>query len=75
MDPFEVCNLHGAIRDLGVDYKRNRSIRESLLKTICHVEDVILGKIIFDSMPTTADIEKIPRPLETLAQGITLIRT
>ena len=73
MDPFEEGNLYGAIRDLGIDNKRNRSIKKSLLKSICHVEDMILGNEVLETMPTMADIERIPPPPEALAKGITAI--
>ena len=74
MNPFVEGNLYGAICNLGVDNKHNRSIRECLLKTICHVEDVIPGKNVFDFMPTAADVEEILQPSEPLTKGITIIR-
>ena len=75
MDPFELCNLYDAIHDLGTDNKRNRSIHESLQKSICHVEDMIPGAQVINSMPTMANIENIPQPLETLSKGTNVIQT
>ena len=73
MDPFELCNLYDAIRDLGVDNKCNRSIRESLKKSICHVEDVIPSAQVINSMPILANIEDIPQPLETVTKGTNVV--
>ena len=70
LDPFESCNLHEAIRDLGGDNKRNRTIRDSLQKSICHVEDVIPGAQVVTSMPTVTDIESIPQPSDNTEEGI-----
>ena len=70
MDPFESCNLHEAIRDLGGDNKRNRTIHDSLQKSICHVEDVIPGAQVVTSMPTVTDIESIPQPSDDTKEGI-----
>ena len=69
LDPFEPDNLHEAVRDLGGDNKRNRTIRDSLQKSICHVEDVIPGAQVVSSMPTVAEIENIPDPVDTTDQG------
>ena len=72
---LRACNLHEAIRDLEWDNKRNRSIRESLQKSICHVKDVIPGAQVVSSMPTLADIESIPHPSETTNKGTTQIQS
>ena len=73
LDPFTLQNLDEAIRDLDTNNKHNRLIRESLQKTICHVEDVILGDRFIKNMPTVVDIKKLPQASELQAKGITRI--
>ena len=73
MDPFTPSNLHEAIQDLGTENKHNRFIQESLQKTICNIKDVIPGDRVVKTMPTIADIEKIPQLSELPAKGIIII--
>lgn len=62
-------NRNEAVQDLSTANKQNRGIKDAIFKSICHVQDIIPGPTIYDTILIPVDLSGIDQVLTKVAQG------